>query len=278
MGLTWPIGQPTSKALLPHARRDKIVTMTKALEHAHFQSFDGARLAYATQGDGRAVLLLHGFLASARFNWIDPGIAAAIAAAGFRAVMPDLRGHGRSQAPDAAGFPADVLAADAEALIRELGLSDFDLVGYSLGSRTAVRMLARGAKPRRCVLGGMGLSGIVASSARVAFFKDAIVHGEDGKYPEAAKHIHAMIKQAQLRPQDMLRVLDAQIQTPEADLRRIDTPILVVSGKDDEDNGSAEALARVLPRARAVRTPGNHLSAIEAPELTQAMVGFLRDG
>jgi pimeloyl-ACP methyl ester carboxylesterase len=256
----------------------QIAAMTRTLEHAHFQSFDGAPLAYATQGDGRAVLLLHGFLASARFNWIDPGIAGAVAAAGFRAIMPDLRGHGGSQAPEAMSFPADVLAADAEALIQALGLSDYDLVGYSLGSRTAVRMLARGAKPRRCVLGGMGLSGIVASAARVAFFKDAIAHGEDGQYREAAKHIHAMIKQARLKPQNMLHVLDAQIQTPQADLCEIEAPILIVSGKDDEDNGSAEALAAVLPQAQAVRTPGNHLSAIEAPEFAQAIIGFLRDG
>jgi len=43
----------------------------------------------------------------------------------------------------------DVLAMDAEALIAHLGLSDYDLGGYSLGGRTTARLLVRGARPRR---------------------------------------------------------------------------------------------------------------------------------
>ena len=35
-----------------------------------FQSFDGATLSYRTEGEGRPVVMLHGFLANSRFNWI----------------------------------------------------------------------------------------------------------------------------------------------------------------------------------------------------------------
>jgi pimeloyl-ACP methyl ester carboxylesterase len=246
------------------------------MKHETFQSFDGAELSFWVEGQGTPVLMLHGFLANAHLNWIDPGIAGAIVAAGFRAIMPDLRGHGLSAQHHDTAFAPDVLACDAEALIAHLGLNAFDLVGYSLGARTAVRMLVRGARPRRCVLGGMGLSGIAASAERGAFFRDAIVNGQKAQNPQAAKLINAMIARAQLKPAAMLAVLDAQLQTSVGALGSLETPILVLSGRDDNDNGSAEDLAAALPQAQAQRVPGNHLSAVAAPELAQAIVRFLR--
>ena len=242
-----------------------------------FASFDGAALSYRIEGQGPPVVMLHGFLANSRFNWIEPGIAQAITGAGFQAIMLDLRGHGHSAAPeDPAAYPPDVLARDGEALIAHLALSDYDLVGYSLGARTAVRMLVRGARPRRCVLGGMGLGGIAGSQERVAYFRDAIENGERAKNPQAAKIIHAMIERARLKPQAMLNVLASQISTPVEALHALETPTLVISGQDDNDNGSAEELAAALGKARAMRVPGNHLSAVQAPELATAIVDFLR--
>lgn len=242
-----------------------------------FESFDGARLSYRIEGEGRPVVMLHGFLANSRFNWIEPGITKAITDAGFQAVMLDLRGHGHSDASeDPAAYPLDVLARDGEALLAHLNLTDYDLVGYSLGARTAMRMLVRGARPRRCVLGGMGDSGILGSAARGAFFVDAITNGEASQHPKAAKIIHAMIQRGNLKTRAMLNVLKAQVQTTQVELDRVETPILVVSGSDDNDNGSAEGLAKLLKNARAARTPGNHLSAVQAPELAQAIVDFLR--
>jgi pimeloyl-ACP methyl ester carboxylesterase len=241
-----------------------------------FTTADGVKLSYRVEGAGRPVVMLHGFLANARFNFIEPGITAQIVAAGFQTIMLDFRGHGGSDAPtDARFYPADVLAQDAEAFIANLGLSDYDLVGYSLGARTAVRMLLRGARPRRCVLGGMGDSGVIGSTARVAFFEDAINKGEAGAFPQAAKAVQALIARAQMDPQVALNVLRSQIQTEQAPLAAIDTPILCVSGVDDHDNGSAEGLAKFFPNAQALRIRGNHLSAVNA-ELGEAIVGFLR--
>jgi pimeloyl-ACP methyl ester carboxylesterase len=244
-----------------------------------FESFDGVRLAYHVEGEGRPVVMLHGFLASARLNWIEPGVANSLARAGFQAIMPDLRGHGRSSAPDdAALYPADVLAQDGHALVVHLQLADYDLVGYSLGARTAVRMLVRGAKPRRCVLGGMGDSGVIGSAKRVAFFEDVLTRGESGAFPDAARRVHALMARAQVSAHTMLHVLRSQVQTLAEELQKIETPILVVSGSEDNDNGSAEGLASLLPRAQALRTPGNHLSAVGKPEFAAAMTSFLREG
>ncbi|POA49029.1 alpha/beta hydrolase, partial [Pseudomonas sp. GW460-R15] len=84
--------------------------------------------------------------------WIKYGHVARIAESGFRVIMPDLRAHGDSAKPhEAAAYPPDVLMRDGFALIAHLGLTDYDLAGYSLGGRTSMRMLANGATPRRAV-------------------------------------------------------------------------------------------------------------------------------
>ena len=61
-------------------------------------------------------------------------------------------------------------------------------------------------------------------------------------------------------------------------LGRIDTPALVLVGADDDDNGSAEALAAALPAGRYAVVPGNHMSAVTRPELSSAMAEFLDGG
>jgi len=49
----------------------------------------------------------------------------------------------------------------------------------------------------------------------------------------------------------------------------------VLSGADDHDNGSAEALAKLLPDGQFVEVPGNHMSAVTKPELGRAIGDFL---
>src|SRR5688500_10101087 len=114
----------------------------------------GAQLAVPRLGEGRSVLLLHGLFSSAQVNWIKFGHAARLAEAGCEAIMPAVRAHGQSDAPhDPAAYPGDVLVLDFKALIDGLGLDDYDLCGFSLGARTAVRAVLAGQRPRRLVLG-----------------------------------------------------------------------------------------------------------------------------
>lgn len=241
-----------------------------------FASFDGTRIAYRLWGEGRPVLLLHGFMADAALNFFEPGIAQAIAARGHLVIAPDLRGHGRSAAPrDAAAWPPDALAMDQEALLQHLNIGGYLLAGYSLGARTAVRMLARGARPERVVLGGMGASGITQVHLRRAYFEALIRNDAPPEQARAAKYVSAMLAERGLDPDVMVRVLGQQVSTPPDELRGMDVPALVVSGAEDEDNGSAEELAALLPRAQAMRVPGNHLTAVAAPALAEAYAAFL---
>ncbi len=244
-----------------------------------FQSFDGARIAFAELGEGRPILLLHGLFSSGEMNWVRYGAAAEIASAGYRVILPDHRAHGRSAAPhDAAAYPPDVLAMDVEALIAHLGLSDFDLGGYSLGARNAVRLLARGRRPRRAILGGMGLSGIIGSTDRANFFLKVIAD-PDAWAPGTAEYFTAQfMKQNRIDTAAVGHVLRAQLQTPADVLARLATPTLIVCGTDDQDNGSAADLAMVMPNASLVTIPGNHMSAVTKPDFGTAIAAWLQHG
>jgi pimeloyl-ACP methyl ester carboxylesterase len=73
----------------------------------------------------------------------------------------------------------------------------------------------------------------------------------------------------------LLHVLDTFVDTPRAALARINIPTLVLSGAEDDDNGSAEALAVALPKGRYQSVPGNHMSAVTKPELGSAIAAYL---
>lgn len=245
-------------------------------ETHYFNSFDGTRLAWHEMGEGRPVVLIHGYFSEANTNWIRYGHAAAIAAEGFRIIMPDLRAHGHSDKPhDAAAYPPDALAKDGHALIAHLGLSDYDLGGYSLGARTTARLLATGANPRKVVFSGMGLEGLVGAERRAGHFRNILTNL--GKHERGSPEwlAEAFLKTTGGDPVALLGIIDTFVSTPRETVAGFNWPTLVVNGVDDDDNGSAAALAEVLPDAALVDIPGNHMSCVTKPELGQAIARFL---
>ena len=250
--------------------------MTAELTTHRFAAPDGAELAWHEIGEGRAVVLLHGLFSSAEVNWIRFGHAAEIVARGFRVIMPDLRGHGESAKPhDAESYPPDVLAFDTLALVERLGLTDYDLGGYSLGGRTAVRMVVLGAMPQRLVVSGMGLKGLLDTGARSHHFRKILTGLGTHERGSPEWLAEAFLKTTCGDPQALLPLLDSFVDTSEAELRAIAVPTLVLSGAEDRDNGPAEALARLLPDARYVEVPGNHMSAVTKPDLGRSIADFL---
>ena len=242
-----------------------------------FTGRDGLELAYRETGEGRPLVLLHGFAASGR-QWLDHGPAAALADAGHRVILPDLRGHGDSaRTRDPACYPPDVLADDGLALIDGLGLDDYDLGGYSLGGRIVARMLVRGARPARAVVAGQGLAAVsgAAGGGTNRRVLTALASGnriEPGS-PDAQSAY--WITQLGGDPTALLQVLDSLVATPEEALRQVEIPTLVVVGDQDHDHACASALAAVLPRARFARVPGDHWTALTGPGLATAITRFL---
>jgi pimeloyl-ACP methyl ester carboxylesterase len=245
------------------------------LQVHRFQGHDGVDLAYREVGDGRPLVLIHGYFSSALVNWVRYGHAAAIAARGRRVIMPDLRGHGASAKPhDAAAYPPDVLADDGLALIEQLGLTDYDLGGYSLGGRTTLRMLVRGATPGRAMLAGMGLDGILHPGGRGDYFRRILTNLGSFQRGSQEWMAESFLKTVGGDPVALLHVLETFVDTPREALERITLPTLVLAGTEDDDNGSAEALAAALPAGRYVAVPGTHMGAVARPELGAAIADF----
>lgn len=249
------------------------------IETEHFTSFDGTELAYHIVGEGRPVILLHGLFSSAEMNWIKWGHAARIAEAGFRVIMLDFRVHGESEAPhDPAAYPPGVLVRDVAALIDHLGLEEggYDLVGFSLGARTAVHGCASGVlAPRQLVLAGMGVAGLADWTRRAGFFLRVI-----DEFDTITRDDPAWLSCQFLKSQGVDRaaarlLLGAFENLDPASLANVTPPTLVICGVRDQDNGSAIDLAALLPDARYEEIPGGHLDSATKPELGEGIIRFL---
>lgn len=119
---------------------------------------DGLKLVVDVEGpaSGEPVLLLHGLAASSVTNWKLPGITRALTDAGFRVIVPDQRGHGRSDAPEDGRY-GPALVGDALEVLDALQVPRAHVVGYSMGSLVALRLAATApGRVRSVFLGGMG--------------------------------------------------------------------------------------------------------------------------
>ncbi len=99
-----------------------------------FVQANGLRFAYLEEGTGPLVLLLHGFPDTAH-SW--DVVRPALAAAGYRAVSPFMRGYAPTAIPADGAYDGDTLGRDALALIEALGEESAVVLGHDWGALTA---------------------------------------------------------------------------------------------------------------------------------------------
>jgi pimeloyl-ACP methyl ester carboxylesterase len=242
----------------------------------HWTASDGVDLAYHELGEGRPVILLHGLFSDALLYWFKFGDAARIAADGFRVIMPDLRTHGLSGKPHGPEhYPKGILARDLRELIAHLQLAEFDLGGFSLGARTTVEGVGEGLRPRRAILGGAGLEGLRNWKRRKTFFLEAIAMFDTVQRGDPHWLSIQFMKSQKVDRIAAGLLLESFEDAFMAWLEAFTMPTLVVCGDQDDDNGSAEELANVLPNAVFKEVPGTHMSSVTRPELGEAIARFL---
>ncbi|MGB3795777.1 MAG: alpha/beta fold hydrolase [Alteraurantiacibacter sp.] len=238
---------------------------------------DGTEIALHRVGEGRPVVLFHGLFSSAQMNWIKFGHAKLLAENGFECIMPDWRVHGESDAPtDPALYAPGMLVRDAIYIVETLGLEDYDLVGFSLGARTAASAVIAGLTPRKLVLGGMGIEGLSNWQQRSAFFVDMIDRYGEIERGDPAFMAKSFMKGQGIDPVAARLLLTRGVEDIEiAQLARITMPTLVLIGDEDRDNGSPEKLRDALPDATITVVPGNHMGSVTKPDMGRAILEFL---
>jgi pimeloyl-ACP methyl ester carboxylesterase len=93
----------------------------------------GIKIAYVELGDASdpSVVFLHG-ATDTYLSWAQ--IAPRIADAGYHVIVPELRGHGKTDKPEEGPYTISSHAADIDALLTELEIEDAHFVGHSLGT------------------------------------------------------------------------------------------------------------------------------------------------
>ena len=245
-----------------------------------FQS-GNAEIAYITRGQGRPVLLIHGFASNHRVNWVGTGWVDALVKAGHQVIAMDVRGHGQSQKfYDTAMYLAPDMAGDAVALIDHLGLEAVDVIGYSMGARLAAFM-AINHKPhvRRAVFGGLAagmVRGVGAPGPVAAALEAPTI---DDVPDSAARTFRAFAEQTKSDLKALAACMrSVRVKITEEALATIVCPVLVAAGTRDPIAGPIDVLTDLIPGSRGLPLEGkDHMTAVGAKEFKAGVLTFLAD-
>ncbi|WP_402462292.1 alpha/beta fold hydrolase [Isoptericola aurantiacus] len=270
---------------------------------AFITTTDGIDLFYKDWGSGSPVVFSHGWPLNAD-AWDRQMFA--VVEAGFRAVAHDRRGHGRST-QTADGNDMDHYADDLAALLDQLDLTDVVLVGHSTGGGEVAHYLGRhgSARVRKAVLVGAvpplmlqtpdnpdgtpidAFDGIRAGllADRSQFYRELSVpfFGANREGSEVSdgtrEQFWRLSMQAGLKP-----AYDCVAQFSEvdytADLEKIDVPVLVAHGDDDQIvpiKAAGLRSAEILKDATLTVYPGapHGITGSYEEQLTRDLVAFL---
>ena len=244
------------------------------------RSFDGTPIAFAAEGRGPAVLLLHGFAADHRANWRAPGVIAALLGAGRRVIATDARGHGASGKPhDPAAYADGAMLRDAQVVLDRLGVERVDVVGYSMGAMVAARLACVEPRTRALVLGGVGGDATPRrSGSRESRLAEALLAQDPAAIRDPIAQGFRMFAERMRADRAALAAIERSnaLRSP-VRFDAISVPTLVLAGDADALIRPPEELAGRLARARLERVPGDHLSAVGHPGFARAIVRFLEE-
>jgi pimeloyl-ACP methyl ester carboxylesterase len=244
-----------------------------ARDSGFYQSFDSTKIYYEIRGDGKPVLLVHGFISNST-SWKRTALLNDLVKSGFMVITADLRGNGRSGKPhNENAYANDAEAKDLVGLMRYLKSGSYDAVGYSRGSIIVGRLLVIDPNIRRAVLGGMGDGFTDPEWPRRKMFYQALSSG-------GVKQLEPMVSYVKQQGLDTTILSWFQKYQPSVApvaLAQIKQPVLVISGdRDTVDNGSPRALAAMIPHSALVLVPGDHNGTSTTIPFSEAVLSFLK--
>ncbi len=240
---------------------------------------DDVEIAYLDEGEGEPIVLVHGFASNKEVNWVYTSWVSVLTKAGRRVIALDNRGHGKSsKLYDPAAYHSGIMAGDVLALLDRLEIARADVLGYSLGARIAAFLsLAHPGRVRSAVFGGLGINMIDGTGPPEAIARALAAPSRDD-VTDPVGHMYRVFAE---KTHSDLRALAACIEGSRQTLSRDDAgriavPVLVAVGSNDEVGGSAEALAALIPGARALVIPGrDHMLAVGDRVFKSGVTDFL---
>ena len=240
----------------------------------YFTSIDSTKIYYEVKGSGYPVILVHGFSGTGR-GWKTCAVYNDLLNAGYKVILIDQRGNGRSDKPHTdAGYANDAEAKDIMGLMASLGIKQYDAVGYSRGSIITSRLLILDKHLHKAVMGGMGDDYTNPDWPRRvhayrALMGDTTLHDVD----DMMKYIHSQ------HFDELTLALQQKYQpsTSPAELALIKIPVLIVRGTEDNTGGSETSLNKLIPGSAVAYVPGDHNAAQRTPEFGDAVAEFLKD-
>jgi pimeloyl-ACP methyl ester carboxylesterase len=238
---------------------------------------------YEVHGRGRPLVLLHGGGSTVQTSF---GVVLPALARSHRVIAPEQQAHGHT-ADVARPLSFEQMADDTAALLDRLGLRDVDVLGYSNGGHVALLLALRHpGLVRRLVL----CSSFYAHDGLDPKLREGFDHARLSEMPAALRDGYLAAAKDPEGLRAMFEKTVAMMKTfrdvPEADLRALRVPTLVMAGDHDVVVLEHEVrLARLLPDARLAILPdarhGEYLGAAEAPKprpaLLQASLATIED-
>ena len=250
---------------------------------------NGVTLAVQSEGSGPAVLFIHGYP-------FDHTIWRHQVAnlAGFHRIAPDLRGLGRSEAPDL-GYSMATYAADLIALLDHLQIKQVVLCGHSMGGYIAFELLRVARHRVRGLILVDSRAEADSPEARRGREAAAALARDSGAAAVADQLVNGVLGRGTLAsaPQTVERVREIMAGTPiagmtgallamrdRADSRLLlaslgDIPTLVIAGDEDlvTPVGASGAMAQMIPGARfEVVHAAGHVPSVEQPLATTRLL------
>ncbi len=238
----------------------------------YFSSFDGTKIYYEVRGEGKPVLLIHGFIVDGS-SWKRAALYNDLLNDGYKIIIPDMRGNGKSGKPhDSTAYDNDAEAKDIIGLMNLLKINEYSVVGYSRGSIITARLLVLDKRIQDAVLGGMGADFTNPAWPRRIMFYHALMG-------DSIPELKGMVEYVQQQKLDQLALAylqRSQPSTSKEELNKITQKVLVISGDKDADNGSAAELAKLLPNSTVATVPGDHNHASATKEFSTEVINFLQ--
>jgi pimeloyl-ACP methyl ester carboxylesterase len=235
---------------------------------------DGADIWFATYGAGAPVILLHGGLANSDY-WGNQ--VPALTAAGYRVILIDSRGHGRSSR-DERPYSYELMASDVVAVMDALKIPRAAVVGWSDGAIIGLVLAMK--DPDR-------LTRVFAFAANMdpsGVKPDVLTNPTFSRFGTEAATSYARLSPTPGGFDDFAKAVGRMWETEPnyaaADLARIATPVAIVDGDHDEAirRDHTEYLARSIPGARLIILPGvSHFAMLQDPaQFNAGVLAFLR--